>query len=80
MSKDKLIGHDIYLKNFLSLYKNNKLPTKILLSGKKGIGKSLLVKSFVNSIQDNKNSNLLIINDVHANILNIKKKDEKKKY
>ena len=78
MSKENLIGHEMILNNLVSLFNNNNLPTKILLSGKKGIGKSLLVKSFVNSIQDNKNSNLLIINDVHANILNIKKKDEKK--
>ena len=78
MSKDVLIGHDFHLNNFVSLYKINKLPSKILLSGKKGIGKSLLVKHFLFKVLEDANSKLLIENETHANILHIKKKPDKK--
>ena len=40
MSEHKLIGHETYLEKFITLYENKNLPNKILLSGKKGIGKS----------------------------------------
>ena len=46
MSTNNLIGHKFHLDKLLSLYKNNNLPSSILLSGNKGIGKSLLVKQF----------------------------------
>ena len=78
MSRNNLVGHDHYLNNFLTLYKNNKLPNKILLSGKKGIGKSLLIKQFLYNIFDDQNSKYLIDKNNHPNVLNIKKKDEKK--
>tara|TARA_B100000131_G_C18120197_1_gene612641 strand:+ start:2743 stop:3612 length:870 start_codon:yes stop_codon:yes gene_type:complete len=78
MSKDILVGHNFHLNNFLSLYKINKLPTKILLSGKKGIGKSLLVKNFLFKVFEDSNSRLLIENETHTNILNVKKKADKK--
>jgi len=78
MPKDILIGHKLHLNNFISLFEKNKLPTKILLSGKKGIGKSLLVKQFLFKVLEDKNSNLLIENETHNNILNIKKKKIKK--
>ena len=78
MSKKNLIGHELHLNNFTSLYKNNKLPTKILLSGKKGIGKSLLIKHFLLNVFEDDNSKLLIENENHSNVLNIKKKTDKK--
>jgi len=78
MSKHNLIGHNSHLHNFLSLYKKNKLPTKMLLSGKKGIGKSLLVKNFLFKVFEYDNSKLLIENESHPNILNIKNKDDNK--
>ena len=78
MSKNSLIGHKLHLDNFISLYKSNKLPSKILLSGKKGIGKSLLIKHFLFKVFDNDNSKLLIENETHANVINIKKQDDKK--
>jgi len=78
MSKDNLIGHILHLNSFVSLYKDNKLPRKIILSGKKGIGKSLLVKHFLFKVHEDENSKLLIENETHTNILNIKKKDDKK--
>ncbi len=73
-----LIGHNSHLNNFISLYKIDRLPTKILLSGKKGIGKSLLVKHFLFNVFEDENSKLLINNETHANILNIKKNTDKK--
>ena len=78
MSDDILIGHKLHLDGFISLYKNNNLPQKILLTGKKGIGKSLLVKHFLFKIFEDENSKLLINNETHPNILNIKKNVDKK--
>ena len=78
MSKENLIGHNSHLNNFISLHKANKLPRKILLSGKKGIGKSLLVKHFLYQYFVDENSKLLLNNNTHPNVLNIKKKDDKK--
>ena len=78
MSVNNLIGHKVYLNNLEHLYKENKLPNKILLSGNKGIGKALLVKNFLYKVFDDNNSHVLINNNSHPNILNIKKKDDKK--
>ena len=78
MLVNNLIGHKVNLNNLEHLYKENKLPNKILLSGYKGIGKALLVKNFLYKIFDNSNSHVLINNNSHPNILNIKKKDDKK--
>ena len=78
MSVNDLIGHKDYLNNLEYLYKENKLPNKILLSGHKGIGKALLVKNFLYKVFDDNNSHVLINNNSHPNILNIKKKDDKK--
>jgi DNA polymerase-3 subunit delta' len=38
-----LYGHHFEFCNFIDLYKDRKLPNKILLSGEKGIGKSTLL-------------------------------------
>ena len=78
MSVNDLIGHKEYLNNLEYLYKKNKLPNKILLSGNKGIGKALLVKNFLYKVFDDINSHVLINNNSHPNILNIKKKNDKK--
>ena len=45
-----LYGHHFTFLNFINLYKNNKLPNKILLSGEKGIGKSTLAYHIINQI------------------------------
>ena len=45
-----LFGHHEIFLNFINLYKNNKLPNKILLSGEKGIGKSTLAYHIINQI------------------------------
>jgi DNA polymerase-3 subunit delta' len=45
-----LYGHHSEFCNFIDLYKNKKLPNKILLSGEKGIGKSTLAYHLINRI------------------------------
>ena len=45
-----LYGHLSEFCNFIDLYKNKKLPNKILLSGEKGIGKSTLAYHVINHI------------------------------
>ena len=45
-----LYGHNFEFCNFIDLYKNKKLPNKILLSGEKGIGKSTLAYHIINYI------------------------------
>ena len=78
MTENKLIGHNSYLENFVSLYKYDKLPSRILISGKKGIGKSLLINNFLLKIFNSNNDQRLITNNTHPNILNIKKTNDKK--
>ena len=46
----ELFIHGKELKKFISLYKENKLPNKILLNGRKGIGKCTLAYHLINSI------------------------------
>ena len=65
MSEHKLIGHETYLEKFVTLYENNELPNKILLSGKKGIGKSLLVEKFLCKIFNSNNDYELIKNNTY---------------
>ncbi len=45
-----LFGHETQFTNLTDLYRNKKLPNKILLSGVKGIGKSTLAHHIVNFI------------------------------
>ncbi len=45
-----LYGHNYEFLNFIDLYKSQKLPNKILLSGEKGIGKSTLAYHIINYI------------------------------
>ena len=45
-----LYGHHFEFCNFIDLYKDRKLPNKILLSGEKGIGKSTLAYHLINCI------------------------------
>ena len=91
---NQLVGHDDLFIHLINLYNRNILPNKILLSGEKGIGKFLFASHFVNFIlsQDeenkynlnefviNKNSKSFILfnNNIHPNILLIKKKNDKK--
>jgi len=82
IDKDNIIGHEIIYNELIALHKNNSLPNKLLLTGIKGIGKSLLVKKFLNQIliesNDNIDINKLINNNTHPNIYRIIKKNDKK--
>ena len=78
MSEHKLIGHESTLENFLNLYSNKMFPNKILLSGMKGIGKSLIINYFLLKVFNSNNDYQLINNNSHPNILNIKKNIDKK--
>jgi len=45
-----LFGLDKYINEMIDLYKKNNLPTKILFSGQKGLGKSTLAYHFINYV------------------------------
>ena len=47
-----LYGHRSEFCNFIDLYKNKKLPNKILLSGEKGVGKSTQIDKLHNYLID----------------------------
>ncbi len=51
----KLFGHDKYFNDLIKLYKINKFPKSLMLSGNKGIGKFTLVKHFLNYFLDKNN-------------------------
>ena len=89
-----LYGHHSEFSNFIELYKNKKLPNKILLSGEKGIGKSTLAYHIINHIlsidedysYDFKNFRInpdnksfkLILNKSNPNFVSIDIDDDKK--
>ena len=63
----KLYGLNFFFNELIKLYNERKMPTKILLSGKKGLGKSTLAYHIINYILSNTedckyDSNRLIIN------------------
>ena len=90
----KLIGHNTIFDELVSFYNNGILPSKILLSGKKGIGKCTLGYHLINYIfskdEENKydfankkinlnnNSYKLIQNSIHTNFYKISLQDPKK--
>ena len=94
INENRLFGHDKILKNLINLYDNKSLPNKILLTGKRGIGKSLIVEHLINYIfsqeedykyniddliiDKNNRSHILYINNTHPNIFKISKKTDKK--
>ncbi|MBD1140138.1 AAA family ATPase [Pelagibacterales bacterium SAG-MED38] len=61
INQTSLFSLDNYLLDFTELYKKKKLPTKILLSGDKGLGKSTLAFHLVNYI--------LSMNEEHSYII-----------
>ena len=50
VNQKRLYGLDKYLLEIIDLFRNNKLPNKILLTGNKGIGKSTLCYHLMNYI------------------------------
>ncbi|MDC1159952.1 AAA family ATPase [Candidatus Pelagibacter sp.] len=89
-----LYGMDYFMNEFIYLHESKKLPNKILLSGKKGIGKSTLAYHLINyalstnedftydkenlSINNNNKTFKLIQNKSHPNFYLIDLIDEKK--
>ena len=53
----KLFGYDQYFNSFVKLFKKNKLPNTILLTGAKGLGKSTFAYHFINYILSYKDIN-----------------------
>ena len=90
----KLYGLDIYFNEIIDLYNEKKMPNKILLSGKKGLGKSTLAYHLINKILSEKEENKydsqkliinsenrsykLLKNNLHPNFYLIDLLDEKK--
>ena len=72
-NQPELFIHGDELNNFVSLYKKNKLPNKILLKGRKGIGKCTLVYHLINFILSEKE-------DFAYNIDSFKIDDRNKSY
>ena len=80
----KLYGMNHFFNEISKLYNENKMPTKILLSGKRGLGKSTMAYHIMNYIlstneefkydstnfiiNENNRSFKLLKNDSHPNI------------
>ena len=93
-NSNNLIGHKDLFKELFNLHDKNLLPTKLLFTGSKGIGKNLLSLHLINyifsidedykydkvkrKINDNNKSNKLVINNLHPNLINIELKKDKK--
>ena len=50
INRTKLFGLDNFFFEFVNLFEKNNLPSKILLSGQKGLGKSTLAYHFINYV------------------------------
>ena len=90
----KLFGLDRYFNEIIDLYNKSKMPNKILLSGKKGIGKATLTYHLINYflsesedskydhskfiINDKNRSYKLLQNNSHPNFYLIDLIDDKK--
>ena len=93
-NQSKLFGHDKLFLDIVDLYKNNKLPNKILFSGSKGVGKATFAYHLVNyilskdellnydlinfKINDLNKSFKHVLNNAHPNFYLIDLLDEKK--
>ena len=92
--QNKIFGHDKSLLELINLDKVNKLPNKILFSGKNGIGKSTLAYHFINYlfsnneeypydvdnlvVNSNNKSYILVNHNSHPNLYRIFLKPDKK--
>ncbi len=90
----KLIGHKTIFSNLIYLDQIQKFPNKILINGRKGIGKKILINHFLNyfysknydktydlkknELKLNNNLSKLISTNTHPNIFKIKKNKDKK--
>ena len=65
-----LFGYKDLFKEFIDIYNSNSLPNKILLSGKKGIGKCTFANHFINYIFSKNEEDKYILNDNFINANN----------
>ena len=78
IKQTKLYGLNKFIAELIRLYENEKLPTKILLSGLKGVGKTTLAYHLINYIlskdekfpYDLKNFSINLSNHTYKTILN----------
>ena len=63
----QLYGMGNFFNEIISLYNDKKMPTKILLSGKKGIGKSTLSYHLINYVLSNNEDNKYNLNKLSIN-------------
>ena len=91
----KLFGMNNFFNEIVNLYNQKKMPTKILLTGKEGLGKSTLAYHIINfilskheefnynikdyEINENNKSFRLLKNNTHPNFYLVDLKNEKKK-
>ena len=89
-----LYGYDFYFDSFTKLYKRNKLPPVLLISGPKGLGKSTFIYHFINyllSINEEKTYSVkeklinfgnrslrLLSSNTHPNFFSLKKNHDQK--
>tara|TARA_Y100000590_G_scaffold409395_1_gene501531 strand:- start:171 stop:1118 length:948 start_codon:yes stop_codon:yes gene_type:complete len=89
----KLFNHDATFLELIKIYKENKLPNKIILSGKNGIGKSTTAYHFINyifskdeefkynldkfEINNSNKSFNLVKNNSHPNLCSISLQEDK---
>ena len=62
-----LFGYDEYFNSFIRLFKKNKLPNVILLSGLKGSGKATFAYHFINYLLSNNEEYEYSLNDFSIN-------------
>ena len=63
----RLFGYEDYFYSFINLYKKNKLPNVILLSGQKGMGKSTFAYHFINYLLSQNEDDRYSIDDFSIN-------------
>ena len=62
-----LYGYENYFASFANLYRTNKLPNTILLSGPKGLGKATFAYHFINYILSYNESNKYSVDNMTIN-------------
>ena len=88
----ELYGYENYFNFFEKLYKKNKLPNSIILSGSKGLGKATFAYHFINfllsqdenykynkekfTINSNNSTYKLATNGIHSNLFILDSFDE----
>ena len=66
-NQTQLFGYGNYFNSFIKLYKKNKLPNTILLSGPKGIGKATFSYHFINYLLSYNEQNKYSVNNFTIN-------------